>query len=64
MINAIRQMPSGELENTAIHDPFPAVVDGIPIKIKLNIDAREGLLVELRSYANNWWFCGASPRSA
>ena len=49
MINAIRQMPSGELENTAAHDPFPAVPDGIPIKIKLNVDAQEGrILVDLR----------------
>ena len=49
MLNAIRQMPSGELENTAIHDPFPAVPDGIPIKIKLNVDAREGrILIDLR----------------
>jgi N-methylhydantoinase B len=49
MMNAIRQMPSGELENTAIHDPFPAVPDGIPIKIKLNIDALEGrILIDLR----------------
>jgi len=49
MINAIRQMPSGELENTAIHDPFPAVPDGIPIKIKLSVDAQEGrILIDLR----------------
>lgn len=49
MINAIRQMPSGELENTGIHDPFPAVPDGIPIKIKLRVDAQEGrVLIDLR----------------
>ena len=49
MINAIRQMPSGELENTGIHDPFPAVPDGIPIKIKLRVDAQEGrILIDLR----------------
>jgi N-methylhydantoinase B len=49
MINAIRQMPSGELENTAAHDPFPAVPDGIPIKIKLRVDAQEGrILIDLR----------------
>jgi N-methylhydantoinase B len=49
MINAIRQLPDAELENTAAHDPFPAVPDGIPIKIKLKVDAREGrIVVDLR----------------
>jgi len=49
MINAIRKMPSGELENTAAHDPFPAVPDGIPIKIKLSVDAQAGrVVIDLR----------------
>jgi len=49
MVNAIRQLPSGELENTGAHDPFPAVPDGIPVKIKLKVDAQEGrITVDLR----------------
>jgi N-methylhydantoinase B/oxoprolinase/acetone carboxylase alpha subunit len=49
MIHAIRELPSGELVNTGAHDPFPAVPDGVPIKVKVRVDGEEGKVeVDLR----------------
>src|SRR5262249_15724379 len=38
MIHAIKELPSGELVNTGAHDPFPAVPEGVPIKVKVRVD--------------------------
>jgi len=49
MIHAIKELPSGELVNTGAHDPFPAVPDGVPIKVKVRVDGEEGKVeVDLR----------------
>jgi N-methylhydantoinase B len=49
MIHAIQQLPSGDLINTGSHDPFPAVPDGVPIKVKVRVDGEEGRVeVDLR----------------
>jgi N-methylhydantoinase B len=49
MIHAIKELPSGELVNTGAHDPFPAVPDGVPIKVKVRVDGENGTVeVDLR----------------
>ncbi len=49
MIHAIKELPSCKLINTGAHDPFPAVPDGVPIKVKVRVDGEEGTVeVDLR----------------
>ncbi len=42
MVHAIKQLPSGELVNTGAHDPFPALPEGVPLKVVLRVDAEAG----------------------
>ncbi|MCX5996099.1 MAG: hydantoinase B/oxoprolinase family protein [Chloroflexi bacterium] len=45
MIDAIRQLPAGTWENETRHDPLPFVApDGVPIKVKMEIDPKEGYI--------------------
>jgi N-methylhydantoinase B len=49
MIHALKQLPSADLVGTGAHDPFPAVPDGVPLKVKVKIDAIEGSVeIDLR----------------
>jgi N-methylhydantoinase B len=46
---AIRTLPSGRVMGETCLDPFPGVPDGIPLKVTIDIDAREGrITVDLR----------------
>ena len=47
---AIRALPSGRLENEGCHDPIqPFLPDGIPIKVRVDIDGEDGFIaVDLR----------------
>ena len=42
MEQAIRRMPAGETQATSIHDPFPGLPDGVPVKSKVRIDPAAG----------------------
>lgn len=42
MTHALKKLPSGKLIGEGAHDPFPAVPDGIPIKVEVTIDSEEG----------------------
>src|SRR5260370_20705797 len=42
MIHALKQLPSAEFTGTGAHDPFPALPEGVPLKVKVKIDAAEG----------------------
>ncbi len=49
MTHALKQLPSAELTGTGAHDPFPAVPDGVPLKVKVKIDGEEGRVeIDLR----------------
>lgn len=50
MVDAIRKLPRAYLENEGAHDPFePALPEGIPLKIKINIDPSNAMVeVDLR----------------
>ena len=49
MIHALQQLPSAELTGTGLHDPFPAVPEGVPLKVQVKIDAVEGRVeIDLR----------------
>ena len=49
MIHALKQLPSAEFTGTGAHDPFPALPDGVPLKVKVKIDATEGRVeIDLR----------------
>jgi N-methylhydantoinase B len=55
MIEAIRQLPSGELIGGATHDPYPGVPHGVPLKLKATIDSEEGLIeLDLRENPDNY----------
>jgi len=49
MAEAIRRLPSGTVSAEALHDPFPNVPEGIPIRAELTVDGRGGrIAVDLR----------------
>ncbi len=49
MIDAIRRLPSGKVTVHSAHDPFPGVPDGIPVKVELEVDAKNSrIVVDLR----------------
>jgi N-methylhydantoinase B len=49
MRHAIEQLPSGRIVNEGRHDPVPAVPDGIPIKVIIDVDAGAGTVdIDLR----------------
>ncbi|MCC7120212.1 MAG: hydantoinase B/oxoprolinase family protein [Gammaproteobacteria bacterium] len=54
VVQEIRRLPAARLENTTCHDPIPGVVpDGIPIKVKLEIDPVAAMIdVDLRDNPN------------
>jgi N-methylhydantoinase B len=50
IVQEIRRLPAGRLENTTCHDPIPGVVpDGIPLKVVLEIDPVNAMIdIDLR----------------
>ena len=45
----LKQLPSAEFTGTGAHDPFPALPEGVPLKVKVKIDAAEGRVeIDLR----------------
>jgi N-methylhydantoinase B len=55
MTQAIKALPSGTLEGFSTHDPYPGLPDGIPLKVKVNIDAQEGRIeLDLRENPDNY----------
>lgn len=49
MTHALKQLPSAEFTGVGAHDPFPAVPDGVPLKVQVKIDATEGRVeIDLR----------------
>lgn len=49
MIAAIAELPSGCVSATSVHDPFPGVEDGLPIKATVEVDPDAGSIdVDLR----------------
>lgn len=50
IVQEIRRLPAGRLENTTRHDPIPGVVpDGIPLKVVLEIDPAAAMIdIDLR----------------
>ncbi|MGE0483789.1 MAG: hydantoinase B/oxoprolinase family protein [Gammaproteobacteria bacterium] len=55
MIEAIRQLPAGRLENVTVYDPLPPVLpDGLPIKVAIDIDPDGGRIeVDLSDNPDN-----------
>ncbi len=43
MAEAIKQLPGGTLVGRTTHDPYPGLPDGIPLEVKVHIDAEDGL---------------------
>jgi N-methylhydantoinase B len=55
MIQAIQELPSGTLEGTSTHDPYPGLPDGIPLKVTVHIDAEAGRVeLDLRDNPDNY----------
>lgn len=55
MIQAVGLLPSGELVGQATHDPYPGVPDGVPLKVKVSIDAEDGNIeLDLRDNPDNY----------
>ncbi len=49
MAHALKELPSASFVGVGAHDPFPAVPDGVPLKVKVAIDAEEGRVeIDLR----------------
>ena len=49
MIAAIRKLPSGQTTAVSVHDAFPGVPEGIPIKVKVEVKSEEAEIeVDLR----------------
>jgi N-methylhydantoinase B len=55
MVEAIRKLPAGRLENTSVYDPLPPVIpDGLPIKVAVTVDPEAGRIeVDLTENADN-----------
>jgi N-methylhydantoinase B len=55
MTEAVRLLPSGELIGQATHDPYPGVPDGVPLTVKVSIDAQDGYIeLDLRDNPDNY----------
>jgi N-methylhydantoinase B len=55
MTQAIKELPSGTLEGNSTHDPYPGLPDGIPLKVKIDIDAEDGRIeIDLRDNPDNY----------
>jgi N-methylhydantoinase B len=55
MIEAIRELPAGQLIGRATHDPYPGVPDGVPLTVKVKIDPDEALIeLDLRDNPDNY----------
>ena len=55
MVEAIRQLPAGELIGRATHDPYPGVPDGVPLTVKVAIDPGQGFIeLDLRDNPDNY----------
>lgn len=55
MEQAIKQLPSGTLEGMSVHDPYPGLPDGIPLKVTVNIDGEQGRIeLDLRDNPDNY----------
>jgi len=49
MIEAIRRLPSGRVTVTSRHDPFPGVPEGIPVRVRVDVDSEAASIeVDLR----------------
>jgi N-methylhydantoinase B len=49
MTHALKQLPSAEFTGVGAHDPFPAVPEGVPLKVQVKIDGTEGRVeIDLR----------------
>lgn len=55
MEQAIKLLPSGTLQGGSHHDPYPGLPDGIPLKIKVQIDGEAGRVeLDLRDNPDNY----------
>ena len=55
MVEAIKQMPKGRLENVSVYDPLPPVLpDGLPVKVIITVDPDAGHIeIDLTDNADN-----------
>lgn len=55
MIEAIRQLPSGRITGHAMHDPYPALPEGVPLSVTVDIDSEAGFIdLDLRNNPDNY----------
>jgi len=55
MIEALRELPAGSLEGLGTHDPYPGLPEGIPLRVKVEIDPAEGRIqIDLRENPDNY----------
>jgi N-methylhydantoinase B len=55
MVEAVRELPAGELVGRATHDPYPGVPEGVPLTVKVAIDPDRGLIeLDLRDNPDNY----------
>ena len=55
MADAIRKLPGGTLTGRTTHDPYPGLPDGIPLEVKVHIDAEAGSIeIDLRDNPDNY----------
>jgi N-methylhydantoinase B len=55
MVEAIKQLPSGTLIGRTTHDPYPGLPDGIPLEVKVHINADAGSIeIDLRDNIDNY----------
>jgi N-methylhydantoinase B len=55
MVEALRLLPSGRVVGQAVHDPYPGVPDGVPLKATIDIDSVEGRIeIDLRDNPDNY----------
>jgi N-methylhydantoinase B len=55
MADAIMKLPGGTLTGHTTHDPYPGLPDGIPLEVKVHIDADEGSIeIDLRDNPDNY----------
>ena len=58
-----RQLPGGTLDGPDTHDPYPGLPDGIPLEVKVQIDAENGSHRD-RSARQPGQLCGRAERVA
>ncbi|HKP18526.1 MAG TPA: hydantoinase B/oxoprolinase family protein [Gaiellaceae bacterium] len=55
MADAIKKLPGGTLVGRTTHDPYPGLPDGIPLEVKVHIDAENGSIeIDLRDNPDNY----------